>query len=272
MGRRYTPEQKDFIRHIAPGKYNCEIAELFQAEFGVEVTADQIKSFKANHKIKSDVPRKRITGDEGLFTQEQKEFIRQNVEGCHNQKLADLVNERYGLQITARQMNTFKKNHGLVSGLDCRFAKGSIPANKGTKGMYNVGGNRTSFKKGQPARNYKPVGYERIDRDGYTLIKVSDDGPWQKRWKHKHKVIWEEKYGPIPKGHVLLFADQNKQNINLDNLIMIKQSQLSVLNKKGLLYKDAELTRTGIVMVDIYQKISERTRNSKGRSMKAREG
>lgn len=265
MSRRYTPEQKEFIRKIAPGKYNCEIAELFQEKFGIEVTEGQIKSFKANHKIKSDVPRSRVTGDEGLFTREQKEFISQNVEGRLNQELADLVNEKFDLQITARQMNTYKKNHSLTSGVDCRFPKGSTPANKGTKGLYNVGGNRTSFKKGQQPKNYKPVGYERIDRDGYTLIKVSDEGPWQERWKHKHKVIWEEKHGPIPKGHVILFADQNKQNINLDNLIMIKQSQLSVLNKKGLLYKDAELTRTGLVMVDIYRKISERTRSGKGR-------
>ncbi|MNN59165.1 hypothetical protein D3C81_1742620 [compost metagenome] len=85
-------------------------------------------------------------------------------------------------------------------------------------------------------------------------------------------MIWEEKHGPIPEGHVILFADQNKRNIDLDNLIMIKQSQLSVLNKKGLLYKDAELTRIGIVMVDIYRKISERKRSSKGRGLDAKEG
>lgn len=262
---RWTDEHKDYIREIAQGRYNSEIVDLFNSRFGTEISEGQIKSFKANHKIKSNVPRKRVTGNEGLFTLEQKEFIRQNVEGRLNQELADLVNEKFGLQITARQMNTYKKNHGLVSGLDFRFPKGSTPANKGTKGLYNVGGNRTSFKKGQRPSNYKPVGYERIDRDGYTLIKVSDEGPWNKRWRHKHKVIWEEKNGPIPKGHVIIFADQNRRNIQLDNLILIKQSQLSVLNRKGLLHNDAELTKTGIIMADIYRKISERKRNEKGR-------
>ncbi|MUG45503.1 HNH endonuclease signature motif containing protein [Paenibacillus woosongensis] len=262
---RWTDEQKNYIREIAQGRYNSEIVDLFNNRFGTEISEGQIKSFKANHKIKSNVPRKRTTGDEGLFTLEQKEFIRQNVEGRLNQELADLVNEKFGLQITARQMNTYKKNHGLVSGLDFRFPKGFTPANKGTKGLYNVGGNRTSFKPGHKPSNYKPVGYERIDRDGYTLIKVSDEGPWNKRWRHKHKVIWEEKHGPIPKGHVIIFADQNKRNIHLDNLILIKQSQLSVLNRKGLLHNDAELTKTGIIMADIYRKISERKRNGKGR-------
>ncbi|NWL89587.1 HNH endonuclease [Paenibacillus sp. 79R4] len=255
---RWTDEQKQYICEIAQGRYNSEIADVFNARFGTEVSEGQIKSFKANHKIKSNVPRKRITGDEGLFTQEQKDFIKRNVSGRLNEELAKLVNKKFNLQITARQMNTYKNNHGLVSGLDCRFSKGSTPANKGTKGLYNVGGNRTSFKKGQRSQNYKPVGSERIDRDGYTLIKVSDLGPWHKRWRHKHKVIWEEKHGPIPKGHVILFADQNRRNIDLDNLIMIKQSQLSVLNKKGLLHDDAELTKTGIIMADIYLKIGER--------------
>lgn len=258
MTHRYTQEQREFIRSNAPEKYNEEITKLFNDRFGTDITEGQIKSYKANHKIKSNVPRKRITGDEGLFTQEQKDFIKKNVEGRLNQELAELVNGKFSLQITARQMNTFKKNHGLVSGLDCRFRKGDNPANKGTKGLYNVGGNCTSFKQGQRPLNYKPVGSERIDHDGYTLIKVSDDGPWHKRWRHKHKVIWEERHGSIPKGHAILFADQNKRNIDLDNLILITQSQLAILNTKGLIQKDADLTRTGIIVADIYSVISKR--------------
>ncbi len=258
---RYTPEQKEFIRENARGKYNSEIADLFHAKFGIKITESQIKSFKANHKIKSDVPKRRRTKPQGLLTIEQAEFVIRNVKGLSNLQLTNLVNETFDLNLTTRQMKTWKKNHGLSSGL--RGSEGKSPPNKGTKGLYNVGGNRTSFKKGQRSLNYKPVGTERIDRDGYTLIKVSDEGPWHKRWRHKHKVVWEEKYGPIPKGHVILFADQNKRNIDLDNLILIKQSQLSVLNRKGLLHNDAELTKTGIIMADIYRKISERKRSGK---------
>ncbi|GAA0390316.1 HNH endonuclease signature motif containing protein [Paenibacillus motobuensis] len=258
---RWTNEQKQYIREIAQGRYNSEIVDLFNYRFETEISESQIKNFKANNKIRSDVPRKRITGDEGLFTQEQKEFIQRNVDGRLNQELAELVNKEFNLQISTKQMKAWKHNRGLSSGL--RGSEGQDPPNKGTKGLYNVGGNRTSFKKGQQALNYKPVGSERIDRDGYTLIKVSDEGLWNKRWRHKHKVIWEEKHGPIPKGHVILFADQNRRNISLDNLIMIKQSQLSVLNKKGLLHNDAELTKTGIIMADIYLKIGERKRRKK---------
>lgn len=259
---RYTPEQIDFVREVAQGRYNDEIAVLFNVRFGTNLSAEKIKSFKANHKINSGVPRKRVTEDDGLFTKEQKDFIAQNVNGRFNQELADLVNQKFGMQITARQMNSYKKNHGLVSGLDCRFQKGSAPANKGTKGMHNVGGNRTSFKPGQRAANYKPVGHERIDDEGYTLIKVSDTGTWDERWRHKHRVIWEEANGPIPNGYVLIFADQDRRNVVLDNLILAPQSSLSIVNNKGLLYNDADLTRTGLVIADIYKKVGERKRRN----------
>lgn len=261
MPHRYTAEQKNFIREIALGRYNVEIAELFNAKFGTNVTDGQIKSFKANYKIESIVPKRRRTIPDGLFNNEQAEFIQKHVAGKLNQELADLVNETFNLSISCKQIKTWKKNHGYASGL--KGSEGMAPPNKGTKGLYNVGGNVTSFKKGQRPLNYKPVGFERVDRDGYVLVKVQDDGPWHKRWRHKHKIVWEEKHGPIPKGHVVLFADQNKRNIDPDNLILVPQSKLSILNNKGLLHNDAELTRTGIIMADIYQKIGERKRRKR---------
>ncbi|WP_245676902.1 HNH endonuclease signature motif containing protein [Enterococcus rivorum] len=126
-----------------------------------------------------------------------------------------------------------------------------MPINKGTKGMYNVGGNSTSFKKGEKPVTYKPVGSEMIDKDGYTLIKVKDDGPYQERWVNKQRVIWEKENGPIPKGHVILFADGNKGNLDIENLILISQSQLVRLNKNGWIGKSKEVTEVGIKLADI---------------------
>lgn len=198
-----------------------------------------------------------------LFTDELAEFVRNNVKGLSNQRLADLINEKFDLNISRQQIRTWKKNRGLSSGLTGQFEKGHVPINKGTKGMFNVGGNKTSFKPGHKPHNYKPVGYERIDRDGYVLVKVQDDGPWHKRWRHKHKVLWEKENGPVPKGHKLLFADGNKQNICLDNLILITDAQLARLNQNDLINNDADLTRTGIIVADLISKISERNRSQK---------
>jgi len=255
---RYTKEQRDYIKEIAPGRYNDEITQLYNDKFGTSLTKTQIKIFKNNHGIKSNVPKHKANEDAGLFNKEQKIFIKDHVKGLLNKDLADLINKTFNLSITAKQINGYKKRHGLTSDIDLKFKKGNSPINKGTKGIYNVGGNKTSFKKGQRPANYKPVGYERIDRDGYVLVKVQDDGPWNKRWRHKHRVLWESHNGPVPHGYVLLFADGNKQHITLDNLIVISQKQLCVINKQGLIQNDADLTKAGLLIADLKIKISER--------------
>ncbi|SHI03048.1 hypothetical protein [Virgibacillus chiguensis] len=58
-----------------------------------------------------------------LFTEEQIEFIKSHVVGRGNADLAALVNNRFGLSITARQMKNWKRNHNLSSGLTGRFEK-----------------------------------------------------------------------------------------------------------------------------------------------------
>jgi hypothetical protein len=196
-----------------------------------------------------------------LFNAEQIAFIRTNANGLSNQDLTDLVNQEFGLSVTRNQMKNFKRNHKISSGLTGKFEKGHAPVNKGTKGLYGVGGNCTSFKPGQRAPNYKPVGSERYDRDGYILIKVSDVGTCSERWKLKHKVLWEAANGPVPKGYCLIFLDSDKHNTSLDNLQLITRNQLARMNQNQLISENPEMTKTGIIIAEIYSKIGERKRN-----------
>ncbi|KYG92375.1 hypothetical protein A0U40_05385 [[Bacillus] sp. KCTC 13219] len=194
------------------------------------------------------------------WTAEQKDFLRKHYPTHSQRELLVLFNRHFGFNVGLNQLKACLKNHNILSGRTGCFEKGSTPVNKGTKGLYNVGGNRTSFKKGDRPKNYKPVGFERVDRDGYVLIKVSDTGAWHERWRHKHKVVWEAVNGPIPKGHVLIFLDRNKQNISLENLQMITNSELARMNQKKLFYSDPEATKTGVTIAKIYSKIGERKR------------
>lgn len=263
---KYTSEIRHFIANNVKGTTTRDLVKIVNEKFGTDFTESKMKDYKTNHKLKSGTPVGMPAGSPtSLYPEEIKEFINQNCIGVGPKDMASLLNKTFGTNYTIMQMKSYYGNHNIDSGLDGQFQAGHTPANKGTKGLYNVGGNKTSFKPGQRPLNYKPVGYERVDREGYTLVKVQDDGPWPKRWRHKHKVIWEQVNGPIPKGHVVLFADQNRQNVDLDNLILIPQSKLSTLNKKGLLHSDADLTRTGIIMADIYQKISERKKKANGK-------
>lgn len=133
---------------------------------------------------------------------------------------------------------------------------GSHPWNKGKKGISYEGMKATQFKKGHKPHNWVPVGSERITPDGYVQIKVQE-GKKQHNWKGKHILIWEAANGPVPKGHVIIFGDGNKRNFDLNNLLLVSRKQLVRLNQKNLIANDAELTKTGIIIADIYNKIGE---------------
>ena len=179
-----------------------------------------------------------------LLTQEQHDYLVEHIPGRYNKDLADLINNKFGLSLTAKQIRAYRKNHKLVSsGLTGRFEKGHVPINKGTRGMCNVGGNSGSFKKGQKPKNYKPVGTERIDRDGYILIKVQDHGTWNQRWRHKSRVLWEQAFGPIPQKHALIFKDGNPLNCVLDNLMLVTKNELARMNKMKLKRTSTEETQ-----------------------------
>lgn len=195
------------------------------------------------------------------YTPEQIDFIKANVAGRTNKELTEMVNQHFGLQLGVNQIKSFKHNRKLSSGLTGHFPKGSVPWNKGKKGISYEGMKATQFKKGHKPWNYKPVGSERVNNDDYVDIKIADPN----KWKGKHILIWEAANGPVPKDHAIIFGDGNKRNFNLDNLLLVSRKQLVRLNQKNLIANDAELTKTGIIIADIYNKIGECKRAKKGR-------
>lgn len=115
------------------------------------------------------------------------------------------------------------KKHGISH----RFNKGQEPWNKGVSGY--MGANKTSFRKGNLPKNFVEVGSERLDKDGYTLIKIENPN----KWKLKHRKIWEDNFGEIPKSHSVIFLDGNRTNFDLFNLILVHRRDLLYMNRYG---------------------------------------
>ncbi|WP_066499979.1 HNH endonuclease signature motif containing protein [Abyssisolibacter fermentans] len=190
------------------------------------------------------------------YTKEEKKFIADNVKGNGNKKLTEMFNKQFNLNLDISQIRAHKKNHSLSSGLDGRFKKGHTPFNKGKKGI-NIGGKTTQFKKGHKPYNYRPIGFERITVDGYTEVKVAEPN----KWRLKQQLIWEKQNGPVPDNHVVIFGDRDKRNFDINNLILVSRQQLLILNRNKLIQKNADLTRVGIVIADVQQKISDRKKS-----------
>ncbi len=55
-------------------------------------------------------------------------------------------------------------------------------------------------------------------------------------------------------GHKVIFADKNKRNFNLDNLILVADSEALIMNTNKLIYEEAELTKTGALIAKIIDK------------------
>jgi hypothetical protein len=202
------------------------------------------------------------------YTPEETRFITKKIAGRGYAELADLFNQHFGLRgkkkLTLGQMKSFVGNHKLRNGRDCQFRPGQAPPNKGRKGYCPPGSEKGWFKKGQRPWDWKPVGTERINRDGYVEVRIRNpSGKPRKNWKAKHRAIWEKAHGKIPKGHVIIFADGDKLNMSLDNLLLVTRSELAVMNHLGLISAHRDLTETGKTIADIKLLIARRVRELK---------
>lgn len=185
------------------------------------------------------------------FTQEQNEFLLANYQGKYSKELAEIFNKKFKTDVSPKQIKNFRCNHSLNCGLTGRFQKNHIPFNKGTKGMMKA--NKTSFKKGNIPKNYKPIGSERINIYGYVEVKIADPN----KWETKNRFIYKKYKGDIPKGFKVIYADGNKLNNHLDNLILVSNSEELIMNKRKLIYDRKELTETGHLIAKVIDKTNK---------------
>ena len=104
-----------------------------------------------------------------------------------------------------------------------RFQKGYVPPNKGKKVSPEVYSKiqPTMFKKGRTPVNHRDVGAERVNVHGYIEIKVSEPNSW----RLKHRVMWEQVNGTIPRGYNVQFKNHNPLDCRIENLYLISKAE-----------------------------------------------
>jgi hypothetical protein len=121
---------------------------------------------------------------------------------------------------------------GFLTGRDGRLVKGNIPANKGKKMPFHPNSARTRFKKGSLPHNTKFAGHERVSKDGYVEISVNERNPhtgFERRHVLKHRWLWEQKHGPVPKG-MALKCKGDRLNTDPSNWELVPRALLPRLN------------------------------------------
>jgi hypothetical protein len=117
----------------------------------------------------------------------------------------------------------------------------------------------------------RPIGSERLNTNGYTDIKIA----YPNVWRPKHHVVWEAANGPIPEGYFVIFADRDRLNFDVDNLVLVSKGELYLMNLHGLIFPDKELTKNGKAIAALKLSISRREREAKqsgGEAAKKRSG
>ena len=187
-----------------------------------------------------------------FYSTEEEKFLIDNVKGNTLKELTKNFNKQFNLNLSESAIANKKNKLGLSSGINSGvFKKGDIPWNKGIKGY--MGANKTSFKKGNIPHNHRPVGSERINKDGYIEIKVAEP----RKWELKHRYIYKKHYGEIPEGYNVMFADKNKLNFDINNLILVSKSEDLIMNNNKLIFEEKELTKTGLLIAKLIAKKAE---------------
>jgi hypothetical protein len=176
------------------------------------------------NQIRSMIFTKKIhTGSRNTYhkwTPEEVQFIKDNLSRYSYAKMTDLFNGHFGSSITHNQIKCIiRRNnfHNDHNWLKCK------------------------------------IGTERRSPTGYVIVKIDHSNGW----RLKNRLIWEKANGPIPKGHCVIFADRNKLNFDLDNLLLVNYRELLVMSHQGLIFSDNDLTKAGKTIADINIQIAE---------------
>lgn len=204
-------------------------------------------------------------GGQKQWADDEIEFIKNNY--------ADMCNDVLKLKFNCSEKSLYGVAHKLgikkskeymsltfgaalaKAGEKTRYAKGNVSANKGKKiteycsidAIKKI--QKSQFKKGNVPYNIKPIGYERVSRDGYVEIKIGNFESSTDNYNLKHRVIWEQHFGPILNNEIIEFLDNNKFNIQISNLRKVTRAENCINNQN----KDSHILKKYFKIHDVEQ-------------------
>lgn len=256
--RGWPEEVVTWLRENVPGRTSKEVVEIinqqgYDRKHGMTFTESMIKSAKSRYGIKSGTPSGMKKGSSFKYPEGMEGYVRSIAAGRKTEEIAEMTSIHFGIEFSASQCRAYKRNHNIVSGVDCRFQPGQEPPNKGkqmSREQYEKC-KATMFKKGQIPKNHMEVGEYTHTADGYLIRKVQEKGTQRERFEFVHRAVWEEHNGPIPAGKIVSFLDGNKDNCNIENLFLTDGQVNLELNRRKLRFENSELTKTGIAVAKL---------------------
>ena len=190
------------------------------------------------------------------LTEDQKKYVFEHYRGVGPKEMSER------LERPRKEVLAFYKNHKLNSGLTGHYEKGHMPWTKG-KTQAEIAGSEEAyvrmrdhcFKAGHAPHNQLPVGTELVKDDGYWWKKIAEPN----KWRQMHILIYEETHGvKVGRDDVVIFLDNDRNNLDPENLCRITRREHRVMNTKQLRFDHAELTKAGLQVARLAIAIRER--------------
>lgn len=99
----------------------------------------------------------------------------------------------------------------------------------------------------------RPIGSERVKKDGMTQVKVAP-----RKWEYKQRLIYEQYYGvKLTSDDYIIFLDQDRTNFDISNLKRISRHESSILSNQKMFSKNPNVTELGILTSKLMIKVKE---------------
>src|SRR6056297_3095042 len=238
--KQYTVAHLEYLRDGYKKMTIEDLTIAFNREFGLQKTVAAIRTVLHKNKIKCGRKHaQRLIKYHRVYTDEQLAWLRQNSKTMRINELTAAFNKEFGMNKTVVQLHGILSRKKIRANRDARYKPGNKPWNTGTKGATSA--NKTSFKPGYKPKNTKHIGYERVDKEGYIKVKVSETSP---QFKYKQIVVYEQHCGPVPEDHRVIFKDSNIRNFDPSNLDIVSRAELLQMNRNKYKKQPVELKPT----------------------------
>lgn len=254
-----TDSQKQFLIDNYNNMSVVKLHGLFNEKFGTEKTLRWVYYICNELGLRKHKVHK--------YSKEEDDFLRANSEKYRGPELLQIFNEKFGAELNLQTLYVHcSKNLKISIGPDDgKYKKGGKPWDRveGGREAYisllkkgqSENWQRTVFKKGHESHNKKELLTEvkraRKNKDGYEVRIKTEDG-----WVLKQNYIWEKENGPIPEGHLLVFADGDRLNFDISNLRCVSNRTFSrLVHNKWLDNGNSDLVDTAIVYSDLMNEL-----------------
>lgn len=273
----WTPAEDAAIAELYPESDNRDLTEAMNERFGTSRTPNAIRQRAIKLGIRKAEGHKH-PGRRTFWNDARREWFCAFVPG-HTESEISAEHERlFGEPLTEGQIGGAKYTFGVKSGtVGGRFKLGHETWNRGKTwdelGISDESREKmlaTTFKKGEvhdrPDGWIKPIGFERVNQDGYIEVKVRDSridgiqsrepGNYNENYRPKHHVVWEQAHGePVPEGCNIIFADHDRRNFDPANLVAVPRRVWGTIMRAGLEFYDAESLAACVGLAEFRQAI-----------------